>query len=322
MLLIRIPTGKLLCPLLVMESFNPGLSQNGEYAWFPVAAEVTAIEGLVHNLDVFQASTRPLLATRRVDAYNPDHMGYKIVGCLDRQWRCNCNPTIPSTTMLSINAIQLLLPWTLRHHVAFQSGVLVVPPEVSEDLQKLRRKNVNLSYMDKESEEGCDGFKQFNEAVRQSTAALFVTNNMDMFDKAILVYKCQSAFTQSWTFTIAVNAGMRNDPGIVSGFLHVDPNLPGRVTKIACDLDPTPEDGFLWFLNVGWHWIHDPAVLANDDEMPVIPVPLVSSPFREGVAVPSFPRLQSKAPCTFLLRDNLEDSGLGMLLNLSQIVCH
>jgi hypothetical protein len=134
MLLIHIPTSKLLCSLLVMESFNPGLSKNGEYAWFPVAAKVTAIEGLMTNLDVFQASTHLLL----VDAYNLDHIGYKIVGCLDRQWRCDYNPATPSTTMLSIDAIQLLLAWTLRHRVVFQSGTLVVPPEVSEDMQKLR----------------------------------------------------------------------------------------------------------------------------------------------------------------------------------------
>jgi hypothetical protein len=40
------------------------------------------------------------------------------------------------------------------------------------------------------------------------------------------------------------------------------------------------------------------------------------------VAVPSLPPLQLKAPNTFLLGDNLEDSGLAMMLNLSQLVCH
>jgi hypothetical protein len=168
--------------------------------------------------------------------------------------------------------------------------------------------------MDKESKEGQDGFKRCDEAVRQSTAVLFVTNNMDMFNMAIIVYVYQSDFTQSWTCTVAVNDGF---------LLHVDPsNLPGRVTKIACELDPIPEDGFLWFLNVDWHWIHDPAVLANDKDMPTIPVPLVAVPFEEeGVAVPSFPQLQFKVPSNFLLCDNLEDSNLGIILNLSQLVC-
>jgi hypothetical protein len=120
---------------------------------------------------------------------------------------------------------------------------------------------VTLFHMDKESEEGRDGFKQFDEAVCQSTAA-----------KTIIVYVCQSAFTQSWT---TFNAGMRNNPGLVSGFLHVDSNPPEHVTKIACDLD-IPEDGFLFFLNVGWHWIPDTAVLASANKMPFIPVPLLS----------------------------------------------
>jgi hypothetical protein len=89
---------------------------------------------------------------------------------------------------------------------------------------------------------------------------------------------------------------MTKYPGISSAFLQVDPNLPALVTKIAWELDTIPEGFFLWFSNVGWHWIHNPVVLANDKDIPTILVPLVSAPLgKEGVVVPSFPRLHFPA---------------------------
>jgi hypothetical protein len=113
--------------------------------------------------------------------------------------------------------------------------------------------------------------------------------------------------------------------GIVSGYMHAESNVASRVKETVCELDPLPEDGFLWFLNVAWHLTRDAASRVNrqatTEEPSKIPVPLPASPFgEEGRAASTFSRIQFKAPCMFLDRDNKADSGLGTLLNVSQII--
>jgi hypothetical protein len=253
-------------------------------------------------------------------------MGYKIMGFVDNFWRQAYNPAINRGLALSSDAMQLILAWRmLRKCEAFQSKVLVVPPDVCKDMQSLCEQYVTLSQMDLEAEDGRTRLAEFDTAVSNSTAALFVLHNLDMFSTSIIVYVCESFFTQSWTCTVAVNPGYMKYRGIVSGYMHAELNVASRVEETVHELDPLPEDGFLWFLNVAWHLTRDASSQVNRQattEVPSkIPVPLPASPFgEEGRAASTFSRIQFKAPCTFLDWENKADSGFETSLNVSQII--
>jgi hypothetical protein len=119
-----------------------------------------------------------------------------------------------------------------------------------------------------------------------------------------------------------VNAGETDNADVASGYLHIDSFLPEKTDENACELEPDPEDGFLWFLNLAWHWVNDPNILehVNDTEA-TVPLALKVLFGEEGLPIREFPRMQFKAPATFVERSDPDNSGLGTMLNLSQIVC-
>jgi hypothetical protein len=222
---------------------------------------------------------------------------------------------------LLTDAMQLLLAWTLRNRLQFQSSVLVVPPEVTNEIQSLQQQYMTLDAMDMDSQEGREACKIFHKEVNTCEVFLFVTANMDMFDKAFIAYVCNSADTKTWCMTVAVNASDMKNIATISGYMHVNPFLPERTTGTACELEPLSNDGFHWFLNLAWHWIHDADVL-NDDKHPTIPLPFSAVPFGEvGSVTLSFSQIHFKAQSTFVERDSAVNSGLGTGLNLSQIAC-
>jgi hypothetical protein len=180
---------------------------------------------------------------------------------------------------------------------------------------------MTLRAMDMDCQEGRMARTSFDKEVTTCEAFLFVTANMDTFDKAFIAYVCNSDETNTWCTTVAVNAGDTKNVATISGYMHVNPFLPDRTIGAACELEPLSKDGFHWFLNLAWHWIHDADVL-NEDKHPTIPLPFSTVPFGEvGSVTLNFPQIHFKSQSTFVERESAVDSGLGTVLNLSQIAC-